>query len=342
MRSHSPVSHDVTVRRDGLPDGEPLEHDPQGRGRDARTPAQLGKRGMRDVLMRVKRQVVSDNLTVVAGGVAFFAFLAIFPAIAALISVWAMFADPATLEAQIEALMAIMPPGAAGLLGNQMREVASTSSSTLGWSAGLGILLSLWSANKGMSSMMRALNIAYNEEESRGFVKRTAVSLALTASAVLGVLVALAMVVAVPIVLGFVNLGGGWVETALNWARWPLLALFVLGSLSVLYHFGPSRSRPKWSWVSPGALLATVLWLAVSAAFSYYVANFGSYNKTYGSVGAVVAMLMWFYVSAWVILLGAELNSEMEHQTTHDTTIDPEQPMGRRGAYVADTLGEAH
>jgi membrane protein len=317
----------------------PMGYEP-GRGRTAKRPTELGKRGWLDVVKRVIRQVKEDNLALVAAGVAFYGFLALFPALAALVSIYGLIADPVQVQEQMASVSGAMPGEALTIVEGQLEAVASASDTGLSWTLVLGLLLTIWAANKGMRGLVKALNIAYDEDEKRGFIKLNAFTLLLTFGAIVSVVVAIALIAALPALLGTLNLGRG-AEIAVDIARWPLLAGLVFMGLTVLYRFAPAREDAKWRWVTPGSILATVLWLIVSLAFSIYVANFGSYNETYGTLGAVAIMLIWFFLSAFVILLGAEVNGEAEHQTRRDSTTGEPKPMGQRGAYHADTLGEA-
>jgi membrane protein len=202
----------------------------------------------------------------------------------------------------------------------------------------VGLLLALWSAAKGMGALLTSLDIVYDESETRGFVKFNATALLMTLGAILFVLISLSLIAALPALLGHLGLPES-IQSLLAWLRWPLLAVAVVLGLAVLYRYGPDRQNPKWSWVSWGAVIATVLWLAASALFSFYASNFGNYNETYGSMGAVIILMMWFFISAYVVLLGAEINAEMEHQTEQDTTTGAPRKRGEREAHVADTVG---
>ncbi len=314
--------------------------DEQGRGRDAPSPRAISARGWGDVLVRVYRNLAADNVAIVSGGVAFYALLALFPALAALVAVYGLVFDPAAIDRQIEAMSGLLPEQARTIIEGQLTDLAQSSGTALGLSLAISVLIAVWSATKGTKALMQALNIVYDEDETRGFVAQNAVALSLTVGGVLLVVVALALVAVLPGALRLLGLGGGagMVVSAL---RWPLLAVVMIGALAVLYRYGPSRRAARWRWVGWGALAATLLWLVVSGLFSFYVANFGSYNETYGSLGAVVVLLMWLYLSAYVVLLGAELNAEAERQTEQDSTVRPDRPVGRRGARVADELGES-
>lgn len=311
------------------------------RGRDATTPTAIPLRGWKDVLWRVKDEIGDDHLTIIAAGVAFYSLLALIPALAAVIAIWGLVADPATIESQIASLGQLLPASVQGLLEQQMSRIAAQSSASLGLGAIASILFSLWSANKGMKAVLEAIQIAYDEQDQRGFVKKNAVSLVMTLGAIVAGLVVIGLVLVMPAVFGVVGLESA-AATAVSVLRWPFLFVLVIAALGVIYRYGPNRDRPRWRWVSPGAIVATILWLLGSLGFSYYVSNFGSYNETYGSLGAVVILLMWFFLTAFFILLGAELNAEVERQTRRDTTVGAPEEMGGREAYAADTLGEAH
>jgi len=310
------------------------------RGRSARSPSQIPKRGWRDILLRVKDEVSKDNISIIAAGVAFYTLLAIVPALGVIVSVYGLLADPADVERQIGAMAGFLPEDAASIIREQLHRVAGSANTSLSLSAIFGLLLTLWSATKGMSTIFSALNVAYDEHETRGFIKFNLLALAFTVGGMLLLFVILALVAGVPAVIQMLGLGGP-VAWAVSIARWPLLALLLIVAIGVLYRFGPSRDQPKWRWVSWGATFATVVWLIGSIGFSIYVSNFGSYNETYGSLGAVIVLMMWFWLSAYIILIGAEINAEMERQTGKDTTEGRPQPLGRRRAHAADTVGEA-
>ncbi|HEX5476914.1 MAG TPA: YihY/virulence factor BrkB family protein [Burkholderiales bacterium] len=309
-----------------------------GRGRKARSPSEVPRAGWRDILLRVKQRISHDRLSIVAAGVAFYALMAVFPALVALVALYGLAFDPQQVSDQMAALGGMLPRQAADILLGQLHDLVRTDSAALGVGAIVGALVALWSASAGVRTAMQALNVAYNEEEKRGFIRFYATALLLTIVALIGVALVIALIVALPIVLKFLGFGTLG-ENLVLLARWPIVALAVLLGLAILYRYGPSREAPRWEWVSHGALLATVLWLIGSILFSLYVSHFGSYNKTYGSAGAVVILLTWFLLSAYVVLIGAEINAESERQTRKDTTTGPEQPLGKRKAYAADTVG---
>lgn len=312
-------------------------HDGRNIGRSAWRPGQIPPRGLWQVLKRVWGQIGEENLSLVAAGVAFYSLLAIFPGIAALIAVYGLIADPAQVTQQFSTLSAVLPPDAYDLVHTQMQQVAGRPDGTLGAGLAGAILLSVWSSTKGTRSLIGALNIVYREREKRGFIKLGALAYGMTFVLVLFAVIAIAMVVALPVVLKYVGLDA-IAEIAVNWLRWPVLALMVLFILAVLYRYGPSRSKARWEWVSWGSVLAVVLWLIASGLFSFYVSQFGNYNATYGSVGAVIVLLLWLFITAFVTILGAAVNAELECQTERDTTRKHERPMGQRGAFVADHL----
>ena len=309
------------------------------RGRSATSPREVPARGWKDVLLRVKDQVKADQVPLLAAGVGFYAMLALFPALIAVVSVYGLVADPADVEQQIAGMTSALPAGAADLIGEQLTSIVNSQSSSLTWGLALSLAGVLWSVSSGVQGLIKGLNIAYDEDESRGFVKLRALALLLTLGAIVGVIAALGLIVVVPLLLRAVGLGvvGAW---AVRIGRWPLLAVLVAVGLAVVYRYGPDRDRPRWRWVGPGAAIATVLWILGSIGFSVYVNNFGSYNRTYGSLRAVIVLLLWLYLSSFVVLLGAEIDAELEHQTARDSTVGPERPLGRRDAYVADHVGE--
>jgi membrane protein len=309
------------------------------RGRAATRPSDIPASGWRDILWRLWAQVGEDNVSIVAAGVAFYAMVAIFPAITAFVSLFALFADPAAVQAQFATLKGVIPAEAWRLLDDQLSAVMSTASQRLGIGAAIALAIALYSAGAGVRALMTALNIAYNEHEKRSFVRFYTIAFLFTIGiAVLGLL-SIGVIVALPIVVNLAQLGA-LADTAIKVAPWLVLALFMTVTLGALYRYGASRAEPKTRWVSWGASLATVLWIGASVVFSIYVANFGSYNQTYGALGGVVVLLMWFWISAFIVLLGAELNAEMEHQTARDTTTGLARPLGERGAYVADHVAE--
>jgi membrane protein len=311
-----------------------------GRGRSATTPSEIPWPGWKDILLRVYRRMTHDRLLLIAAGVTFYLILAIFPAISALVSVYGLFFDPKTMAGHLNLIAGVAPGGALDVLREQLTRLGQQSGTALGISFFVSLAIALWSATSGIKAIFDGLNVAYEEEEKRSFVKLTCVGLVFTIGLIGFVLLLLAGVVALPIALNYFPLGG-LTNILLKIMRWPVLFVLVAFTLSVSYRFGPSRARPQWRWISWGGATATGLWLVVSILFSWYVANFGSYNKTYGSLGAIIGFMTWVWLSIIVVLLGAQLNAEMEHQTARQSTEGPPRPLGARGAKMADTIGAA-
>lgn len=328
----------LLARRRAQPVLHQPDEDAAARGRNAETPGAIPRQGWRDILMRVKDRLKRDRLSIIAAGVAFYGLLAIFPTLIALVAIYGMLADAQQVENQMTSLSAFLPPEASKILTDQLHDLVQTDDKALGVGAIGGVLLALWSASAGVRTLMEALNVAYNEDEKRGTVRFYATAFALTLAAIVGAIVLIGIIVALPVAANLIGLGSQ-LESVIAYARWPVVAGAMMIGLAVMYRYGPSRRKPRWKWVSWGAVIATLLWIAGSALFSLYVSKFGNYNETYGSMGAVVILLMWFLISAYVILIGAEVNAEMERQTRKDTTTEGPRPLGQRGAYAADTVG---
>ncbi|MGI4946206.1 MAG: YihY/virulence factor BrkB family protein [Janthinobacterium lividum] len=311
-----------------------------GRGSNAAKPSNIPAQGWWDILKRTAKQVSADRVMTEAAGVTFFALLSVFPALAALVSLYGLVADPATIEGQVKSLAGVMPQGGLSILSDQIHTLISVPRGKLGFGVLIGLATSLWSANQGMKALFDALNVVNDEEETRSFLKRTAVTLGFTLGALVFVVLAMAAVVVLPAVLAFVGLGSV-VELLLRALRWPLLLGVIAVLLAMIYRYGPDRERARWQWVSWGSGFAAVAWVVGSAAFSWYVANFGSYDKTYGSLGAVIGFMTWLWISTIIVLTGAELNTAMEEQTGRDTTTGPERAPGSRGATKADRMARA-
>lgn len=312
-----------------------------GRGRDAHSPAEIPPRGWRDVLKRTWKEFGEDRIVAVSGGVTFFSLLALFPAMAAFVSLYGLVSNTQDVSKHLSILAGVLPADALKFIGEQMVRMAQANGSSLSFTFFTTLLVSLWSANWGVKALFDGLNIAYNEKEKRNFFKLNIVSLTFTLAAILFLVLAAVSVIAVPIVLGLFGFKLGLLGPVLAYARWPILLVGVSLGLAALYRFGPSRSKPKWAWITPGSAAAALLWLAASMLFSWYVASFGSYNKTYGSLGAVVGFLTWMWLSTIVVLFGAELNSEIEHQTAVDSTTGAPERLGARGAAMADEVAPA-
>lgn len=318
----------------------PHTEDDSARGRFAERFTQIPVKGWKDILLRVSEEIGNDRLSIVSAGVAFFLLLALFPALAALVSLYGLVSDPATLQNQLEALSGILPASAIDLIGSRLEHLVEQSSSSLSFGFLIGLGVAIWSTNSGFKALFEALNAAYDEQEKRGFLALNLVALAFSLTGLLTIAVLVGATVAVPALLAALYLGAS-TEWLISLARWPVLLLVITLAIGALYRWGPSRNPARWHWISWGGLSAAIVWVIFSAAFSFYLANFANYDATYGSLGAVIGVMMWTYLSVFILLVGAELNSEIEHQVLVDTTVGPHRPMGERGAKMADTVGEA-
>lgn len=285
------------------------------------------------VVQRVYRKIEQDNMSLIAAGVAFYFLLAIFPLLASLISMYGLFVDHETVNQHIGALLTIMPEQSGGILKAQIESLTSTDKSSLSLSLGITFIITLWSGGKGSVALITACNISYKEPKSRSFVKMILLRLLLTLAMVLIMMLMLILVVGIPIILSSLIQTN---ESMLTWVKWPILLLVFNLSLAGLYKYAPHRNNAKWRWVTPGATVATLLWLIASYMFNVYISEYADYSKTYGSMGGVVILLMWFYMTAYTILLGAATNAATELQTGEDTTRGDEKPKGQRGAFVAN------
>jgi membrane protein len=308
---------------------------PDPYGRDARRPYHIPLKGWWQVAQRVWTESGRDNLSVVAAGCAFYALFAIFPALSALISLYGLTASPANVESQFGMLADVLPGQAYDMVIEQIRRIAAASGGSLGWSLVVSLGLAFWSANAGTQALFAALNIAYEEPERRNLLQFYLSAFTFTLVGILGGVVMLLAIVYVPTLFAYAGFSHAF-ELVVRVARWPFLALLVLSLLALLYRYGPCRRAAKWHWVSMGSLFATAVWLLASAGFSLYVANFAHYDRTYGSLGAVIILLFWLYISFYIVLLGAEINAELELQTAQDTTVGKPKRAGERGAFVAD------
>jgi membrane protein len=326
--------------------GEPgarHETDPEavangGHGRLADVPQQIPPRGWLDIAKRTAKEVKQDQIPLLSAGVAFYTLLALFPAAIAGISIYGLVADPDTVRNQLQKLTEMLSPSTATLVGEQIKQVTGAAGGALGLATVIGILTALWSASSGMKALITGVNLAYDETETRKFAKLRGLSLALT----LGAMVLLG--VALFLIVGFPAVANNW-PTPLAWTagilRWVLLAVLVVAALAVLYRFAPNRDEPRWTWVSWGSVVATVLWIVASVGFSIYANSFGNYNRTYGALAGIIILMFWLFLTSFVVLVGAELNTEMELQTARDTTAGPSRPMGERRAHAADHLAES-
>ncbi len=310
---------------------------------DVESPAAIRLKDWRAIAARVIGRSFADNIGLIAAGIAFYGFLSVFPAMAALLMIWGLFTDMAALGPQLEAIRNFAPDSF-GLIADQMVRIASQSDQDLTWGVAITAILAVWSASAGVGALMGAMNMAYHEKEKRGLIKLTLISLTFTVAGIAFVALSAAAIAAVPPILEALYLGA-FLEALIRAVRWLLMIVLFFAACAVIYRVAPSRTHARWRWIIPGAAVASAVWLLASLVFSIYLSNFNAYNATFGSLGAVAALLMWFWLSAYAICLGAELNSQLELFTTHDTTVDAPSRPGKRGAYVADHIEdpeEAH
>lgn len=312
----------------------------RGRGRQAKRPAAIPWRGWKDIFWRVLSEIGEDRIMLIAAGVTFYLLLALFPALAAFASLYGFVADPKTIADHVAYLGGILPSGGVDIIRGQLQALAEQSGKALSLGFIFGLLVSFWSANSGIKAIFEAMNVAYEETEKRSFLRLNLLSLAFTLAAMAVGAFMIATVGAVPAILSLLDLGGLKGILVLVF-RWPLVLILAVAAISVIYRYGPSRERAQWKCIGWGAGLAAVAWLAASLLFSWYLEAFADYNATYGSLGAVVGFMMWTWISVLILLAGAELDSEIEHQTARDTTTGSPEPIGKRGAVVADTIGSS-
>jgi len=310
----------------------------RGRGRHARHPLQIPWAGWKDILWRTYGEMVSDRLMAIAGGVAFFVLFAIFPAVTALVSAYGLAFDASTITQGFAMAEGVVPKDVLDLVRQQAGRIAAQGNGTLSIGFVAGIAVALWSAMGGVKAMIDALNVIYEQQETRGVIRLTLLALLFTLGSFAVFLAALGAVVAVPLALASFGAGGA-TGALMQILRWPALSIVLLVGLALLYRYGPDRRMARWQWVSVGSVFASVVSIGASYLFSWYIAKFNSYNATYGSLGAVAAMMMWLWITTTVVLLGAELNAEIEHQTAEDSTVGNDKPLGARGAVMADTVG---
>lgn len=336
-RSHQRVRGGLSV--DAIASPQAFAAAEPRRGRTAQGPHAIPPLGWKDIAWRTYQEIGRDRLPSVAGGVTFYTLLALFPAMGVFVSLYGLIADVGAVQAQLDSMASVFPAEVINIVGEQMLRLANRPSATLSVAFLVSLLLSVWSANAGMKALFDGLNVAYDEEEKRHYVTRTGLTYVFTFGALLFLVVMSAVLVAAPI--AFERLG--LEELALIWIplRWLILLAMAAGAFGVIYRYAPCRARARWRWVSVGAVLAAGFWLVGSLGFSWYLNNVAHYDVTYGSLGAVVAFMTWIWFSVMVVLVGAEINAEIEHQTALDTTIGPAKPMGERGAAMADSVGLA-
>ncbi len=315
------------------------EHEPH-RGREAEAPQQIPPRGWKDVLWRTWGEINDDRVTLVAAGVTYFLLLSLFPTLTAFVSLYGLFNDPSTVASQLSLLANIVPAGGLEVINDQLTRLTQQGGLTLGVGLIVSLAIALWSASTGIKNMFEAMNITYEEREKRNFFVLNGLALLFTLGGLLAAMLMIAVVVILPAVLSLLGLAQGF-EWLVQGLGYLLVAAVLFGGILVLYRWGPSRQGAKWRWLVPGALFSVAVILIASLLFSWYSANFANYEKTYGSLGALIGFLTWIWISVTVVIVGAELNAEMEHQTARDSTVGADAPMGMRDATMADTLGKS-
>jgi membrane protein len=308
------------------------------RGRQARVPYHIDRAGWLDIARRIFNSIGEKNLSILAAGVAFYCLLAIFPALTAIVTTYALLADPQTVADHLARAESFLPADVLDIFTQQLTALSARPADGLSIQLIAGLLFAVWSAHKGVDALVRAIGVAYQEPETRGFIHLNLVTYLMTLAAVLFVVILLILLVVLPSITALFSLPDWW-NTFVPLVRWLVFIGVVSLAIAALYRFAPPRSPAQWKWLSTGAVVATLLWLIGSGLFSFYVSRFGSYNETYGALGAIVVLLLWLFISSYAVILGAVLNAEMEHQTLRDTTQGPAMPMGERGAVVADTVG---
>ncbi|MFN4158220.1 MAG: YihY/virulence factor BrkB family protein [Gemmobacter sp.] len=290
-----------------------------------------------DVFWRVKDEISNDRVMIVAGGVTFFAILSLVPMVTAFVAVFGLFADTSSVASLVRGMQGAVPQEALTLIQAQLDRLVTTASSTLSTTSFLALAIAFYTANGGVKGLIAAMNIAYEEEETRGFIALNLWSMVLTLSAMLLVATLIVAAALLPALTALVP-SSAMLDAVLLYGRWPVMALVLVFALSVLYRFGPDRREAKWRWVTPGSIFAAMGLMLASVAFALYTSSFAAYNEIYGSLGTIVAVMVWLWIGSIVVIVGAEINAELEHQTAQDTTIGQDRPMGSRGAVMADKV----
>ena len=308
------------------------------RGREAQSPTEIPAKGWKDTLKRVKEGINDNHLSLLSAAMAYYALFAFVPAISSVVLVYAWVSDPSQITEHISKASQFIPSEMQTILNNQLGTLASQASTSLGFGAISAVLIALWGASKGSKAIIESLNLIYQEDDDRSFIKTSLLALTLTLLGVVLAILALGVIVVIPTITNFLNLPPMF-DIGATIVSWVILLGLFSFFLSFAYRYAPHRKKAKWQWVSWGAVIASVLWAIVSLLFSWYAKEFGNFNKTYGSLGAMIVLMTWFYLSSFVVLLGGQINAELEHQTKRDSTKGEEKPMGSRGAKMADTLG---
>lgn len=313
--------------------------DEKRRDRQARSPTQISSRGWFAIGKRVVKQIGFDHVSIISAGVAFNVFLAIFPLAIAAVSIYGLVIDPETLQQHLNTMASVLPEGARELIGKQTQSLIQTSSHTLGWGLIVSLAVSLWAANRGTKALFEGINIAYNSHETRNFILNNLITLLFTVGGLIFGGITLALLIGIPAAADSLPLPQLLIQV-IKFAVWPILFVMIIVALGLAYKVAPVRRQPRIRWVTVGSIVAAIIWIAASLVFSFFVANFSSYDKTYGSLAAVVVLLLWLFISSFVVMLGAEINSEAELQTGEDSTVGEDRPMGQREAYHADHVAD--
>ncbi|KKB83726.1 hypothetical protein VW29_13630 [Devosia limi DSM 17137] len=309
-----------------------------GRGREARSPIEIPVPGWKDIFYRVFMSIMRDRILLTAAGVTFYFLLALVPTLNAFISIYGLFNDRANVIDHVDLLVGIVPPGGLDIIREQLLRLASQGNEALGLTLITSLAIAFWSAGAGIRAMFEAMNIAYQEQEKRQFFVVHALALLFTFAGAIAALLVVSTVVVVPLLLDLFAAEGSF-EWLVRVSSYGAMLLVLLVGICALYRWGPSREKAKWHWITPGAFVAVVLLGVASFLFSWYLANFTDYGAAYGSLGALIGFLTWIWISVTLVIIGAQLNSEIEHQTAQDSTTGPELPLGERGAYMADSVG---
>ncbi|MBU2531106.1 MAG: YihY/virulence factor BrkB family protein [Alphaproteobacteria bacterium] len=310
------------------------------RGRSAAYPTEIPFSGWKDIGWRIYKQIGEDRVMLIAAGVTFYLLLALVPAMTATLSIYGLFADRSAMIDHANSLRGFIPDAAMEIIGGQLQRLAAQQSSSLGLAFGASLAVALWTTNAGVKALFAAMNVAYDEEEKRSYLKLTGISLLFTLATICGLIGLIALTVLIPFVIEMAGLSG-FGEILGKLATYAVALVVTVTGVAALYRFGPSRSNARWQWLSVGSVIAIAVLVVASTAFSWYVANFKSYNATYGSLGAIIGFMTWIWISVIILIIGAEINAETEHQTMVDSTTGEPKPMGQRGAVMADTVGRS-
>ncbi len=312
----------------------------QGRGRDALNPTDIPAKGWKDIVWRVYGCVEEERLGLIAAGVAFYVILGLFPALTALVSVYGLLTDPRSIAEQVIALYGVLPDDVIALIRDQLNTLTNAPRGQLGLGFVVSLSLALWTVNTAMMSVFDGLNVTYREREKRSFVRLNLVSLAFAMGAVVMAMLYMTAIAVVPLVLSYIGIGS-FADMLIRVLRWPIIMAMSAVAIALLARYGPSREHARWAWITPGSVFVMLAWVVMSIGFSVYLSNFAHYDKTYGTLGAVIGVMVWVWLSTYILLVGSAINAEMEHQTAKDTTTKPNRPLGKRGAVMADTVGKA-